>query len=154
MAHIRTSEAADLPSLEVVTELTGLFPADMLEGMMRRHLEEGTSSELWLTAVDTGPVAFAFARLEELTEGTWNLLALAVHPAAQGRGVGADLVGQVERSLASRGERIVLIETSGSPDFDRTRQFYRNLGYTEEARIRDFWSQGDDKVVFTRALGT
>ncbi|MEO1249198.1 MAG: GNAT family N-acetyltransferase, partial [Pseudomonadota bacterium] len=31
-------------------------------------------------------------------------------------------------------------------------EFYRRCGYVEEARIRDFWSAGDDKIVFWKAL--
>ena len=87
-----------------------------------------------------------------MTEGTWNVLAIAVHPDAQGRGHGSALMRHIEASLAERGERVLLVETSGVPAFDRTRAFYRGLDYDEEARIRDYWAAGDDKVVFRKAL--
>jgi hypothetical protein len=38
------------------------------------------------------------------------------------------------------------------PHFERTRQFYRTLGYDVEATIREFYNAGEDKVVFRKAL--
>ena len=49
--------------------------------------------------------------------------------------------------------RFLLVETSGLPEFEDTRRFYRTRGYGEEARIRDFYTSGEDKVIFRRALG-
>jgi hypothetical protein len=46
----------------------------------------------------------------------------------------------------------LIADTSGTDDFAPTRAFYRKNGYAEEARIRDFWAKGDDKVVFWTAL--
>lgn len=51
-----------------------------------------------------------------------------------------------------RGGRMLLVETSGLPDFERTRRFYMKCGCEEEARIRDFYTTGDDKVVFRKVL--
>lgn len=51
-----------------------------------------------------------------MTEGTWNLYLLAVHPDHQGRGRGSALVHHVEQDLRSAGTRVLLIETSGVPE--------------------------------------
>jgi hypothetical protein len=39
------------------------------------------------------------------------------------------------------------------PESEDTRRFYRARGYAEEARIRDFYTFGEDKVIFRKALG-
>jgi hypothetical protein len=62
-------------------------------------------------------------------------------------------VRHVERALAAGGARLLLIETSGLGSFERTRAFYQALGYVEEARIREFYKAGDDKVIFRKTLG-
>ena len=46
----------------------------------------------------------------------------------------------------------MIVDTSGTDDFAMTRKFYSQNGYEEEARIRDFWADGDDKVIFRKAL--
>jgi GNAT superfamily N-acetyltransferase len=83
-----------------------------------------------------------------LTDG----LAGKLGPDHQAGGRGTALLRHVERVLAERGERLLLVETSGLPEFERTRAFYLKNGYDEEARIREFWKAGDDKFVFRKAL--
>ncbi|MCV6597485.1 MAG: N-acetyltransferase, partial [Mangrovicoccus sp.] len=87
-----------------------------------------------------------------LAEGTVNMLALAVHPERPGTGMGAALVAAAEAHLGTKDQRILIVETSGTEAFARTRAFYLQNGYEEEARIRDFWAKGDDKVIFRKAL--
>jgi ribosomal protein S18 acetylase RimI-like enzyme len=54
--------------------------------------------------------------------------------------------------LVERGERLLLVETSGVESFEYVRAFYRKSGYQEEARIREFYAAGIDKIVFRKAL--
>jgi ribosomal protein S18 acetylase RimI-like enzyme len=89
---------------------------------------------------------------ERLTEGTWNLCLIAVHPDRQKQGRGKALLQHVEQMLTERGERVLLVETAGMDDFDYVRSFYRHNGYEEEARIREFYAAGVDKIVFRKAL--
>lgn len=87
-----------------------------------------------------------------MTEGTWNLYLIAIHPSYQRQGRGAALLNHIEYMLAKHGERVLLVETSGLEDFEYVRAFYRKSGYDEEARIREFYKAGDDKIIFRKAL--
>ena len=88
------------------------------------------------------------------TEGTFDLYWLAVDTAAQGKGIGTALVREVERGLRDRGARMLLVETSSRPDYLNTRAFYTRCGYTEAARIRDFYAPADDRIMLTIRLTT
>jgi len=88
------------------------------------------------------------------TDGTYDLYWLAVDPAAQGRGVGSALVHAVEQKLLDRGARLLVVETSSRPDYEGTRRFYARSGYTEAARVRDFYAPADDRIVLTTRLTT
>lgn len=149
---IRPTFAVDLPALKQVIDRTELFPGDMLDEMAAGFLAGQGGEERWLTADDGGPVAVAYYVPERMTDGTYNLLLIAVDPDRQGGGVGTALMAHVEADLARRGGRVLLVETSGLPSFARTRGFYAHIGYDQEARIRDFYQAGEDKVVFRRAL--
>ena len=88
------------------------------------------------------------------TDGTYDLYWLAVDPAAQGRGTGRALVRDVEEKLIGRGGRLLVVETSSRPDYEATRQFYVRSGYTEAARVRDFYAPADDRILLTTRLTT
>lgn len=152
---IRAVVAADLGGLKLVIDATGLFPSVMLDDMLASYFS-GSDDELWFTVDDEGPeaapVAVAYVAPERMTMGTWNMYLIAVHPAHQSRGLGAALVGHIEDTLADRGQRLLLVETSGLPEFERTRAFYLTNGYVEEARVREFYGPGEDKIVFRKVL--
>lgn len=86
------------------------------------------------------------------TDRTFDIYWIAVHPDAQRSGAGAALMRAVEADLAERRARMVVIETSSRDDYAPTRRFYHKHGYTESARLRDFYAPGDDRVVFTRRV--
>jgi GNAT superfamily N-acetyltransferase len=154
---IRAVKREDLPALKRVIDATALFPSELLDEMIAGYLGGAGSSEFWLTMDDGAqgePIAVAYCAAERMTQGAWNLLLIALHPDHQGRGHGAALLGYVERKLKDSDQRILLVETSGLPDFERMRAFYGKCGYDREACIRDFYDAGEDKIVFRKALTT
>ncbi len=151
---IRPATPDDVPALKALIDANGLFPSDMLDGMMAGYFSGEESDGFWLTLVEGGPVAVAYFTPERMTLGTWNLLLIAVHPGHQGQGRGAALLRHVEQILAARGERLLLVETSGLPAIELSRSFYRTCGYVVVAEIRDFYQAGENKIVFRKALGT
>jgi len=125
----------------------------MLPDLLAGFLSEEGSADIWLSCETDGrAIGFCYAAPEAMTDGTWNMLAIAVLPGVQGMGVGAAIVAELEAHLGRLGHRVLIADTSGTAEYERTREFYRKNGYSEEARIRDFWAVGDDKVVFWKAL--
>ncbi|MGH7674451.1 MAG: GNAT family N-acetyltransferase [Gemmatimonadales bacterium] len=86
------------------------------------------------------------------TEGTWDLYWIVVDTARQGRGIGTQLVGDVERRLAGDGARLIIVETSSRPDYAPTRAFYEHRGYTRAAAIPAYYAPGDDLVIYLKDL--
>jgi ribosomal protein S18 acetylase RimI-like enzyme len=149
---IRVIGSPDLPRLTAIIGRTGLFPPNLLGGMAADHLGGKDTDEIWLTCDEGGPVAILFCAPEKLTDGTYNLLLIAVDPDRQQQGVGRKLFQELERRLFANGGRMLLVETSGLGEFEGTRNFYRSLGFSEEARIRDFYKAGEDKIVYRKIL--
>ena len=150
--NIRSSTSSDLSAAKAIIDAVGLFPPELLDGMFCASSEEPDQPEFWLTFDDGSPEAIAYCAPEPMADGTWNLLLIAVHPNRQGEGIGAQIMSYVEEKLAAEGARVLLVETSGTDHFIKTRRFYSQLGYTEEARIREYYAAGDDKIVFHKYL--
>jgi len=142
----------DLPSLIDVVDTSGLFPGEMLTAMIGDSVDDDNSQEHWLTYETDKPVAVAYFAPERFTSRTWNLYLIAVHVDHQGLGIGTQIMAHVESLLKSKGERLLIVETSDLAEFALTRKFYEGIDYTEEARIRDFYDDGDGKVVFWKKL--
>lgn len=149
---VRPITVADLPALKAVIATNDLFPPDMLDDMTASFLGTGPTEDRWITLDDGEPVAVAYFAPERMASGTWNLYLIAVRTDRQGKGYGTLLMEHVERALAREGVRVLIVETSGLPSFERTRAFYDRCGYDREARIREFYQAGEDKIVFRKAL--
>ncbi|MEG4322478.1 MULTISPECIES: GNAT family N-acetyltransferase [unclassified Microcoleus] len=153
---IRSTAPDDTIALIALAEATGLFEANQLDEVSEMLADyfatNNDSDRFWITDDDGGPVGVAYCELEPMTDRTWNLQLIAILPDRQGQGRGATLLRYVEQTLMARGGRVLLVETSGLPEFDRVRSFYSKCGFDEEARIRDFYKAGDDKIVYRKAL--
>ena len=112
--HVRPTKADDIPALEKVLDDTALFPSDLLPDMVNGFLSDETTDDLWFTAERSNEVlGFCYAAPEERTDGTWNMLAIAVLPSTQGSGVGSEMVRALEVSLREKGQRVLIADTSG-----------------------------------------
>lgn len=80
----------------------------------------GTPGERWLVADDGAVVGLAFVVAEQMTEGTFNLLAMA---GRQGQGIGRAILAYGKATLAAEAAGVLLVVTSGLPDYAPTQAF-------------------------------
>jgi ribosomal protein S18 acetylase RimI-like enzyme len=88
-----------------------------------------------------------------LTDGTWDIYWEAVSRNRRGHGVGGTLLKAAEREIRESGGRLALVETSSTPAYVKTRQFYDRHGYDEVARVPDFYKPDDDKLTLQKKFG-
>ena len=153
---IRPATPDDRSAILEVAVDSGLFPAEAMVDfgdVVAEQLNNKAEGHGWLVHDSNDLVSAAiYYAPETFTDGTYNLYFIAVRDAEKGRGLGSALLRHVEAQLRQNDARVLIIETSGLDGFALTRRFYLKHGYTEEARIRDFYAAGDDKVVFWRKL--
>ena len=148
-----------LPQVKHIIDSNQMFPSDMLKDMTAPFLNQ-ESLEFWCVVSDfkskkkSNPdiLAVAYCAPEMMTDNTWNLLLIAVSKTHQGAGIGGQLITHMETEVKQRSGRILLVETSGTSDFELTRKFYPKCGYLKVARIPEFYTKGDDKIVFWKKL--
>lgn len=88
-----------------------------------------------------------------LTESTWDIYWEVVEREMQGRGIGSALMEYTEEKIVRDGGKLVIIETSSTPAYEKTRRFHLKNGYTVICRISDFYAPMDDKLIFQKRLG-
>ena len=135
---------------------SGLFPADeteLLDTMMANYFSSTSDDgHMCIIDVEDEPFGVAYYQPALATDRTWYLTMIGVRRDVQGQGRGAALLRHAEQALQASGQRLLLVETSGVPGFARTREFYAKCGYSEEARVRDYYAAGDDMVLFRKVL--
>lgn len=154
---IRPITSDDREDIISLIKAVGLFESDEvieIAGMLSEHLSDSSNNrDLWFTENGEGKlVSVAYVAPERMTEGTWNLYLIAVHPNYQKQGHGVALLHHIEQTLAIQGARVLLVETMSLDEFSYVRAFYNKNGFVEEARIREFYAAGADKVIFWKAL--
>jgi len=156
---IRPATAADIDTIKQIAIDTNMFETDevgFFDEMITGFIEGAMPENHWLVAEHNSEVvAGAYYAPEPFSDRMWNLYFISVAPHHQSRGTGGALLDYVEQQLRARGTdtaRVLIVETSSTEQYSRTRAFYRQHHYDEEARIRQFYGPDDDKVVFWKSL--
>jgi ribosomal protein S18 acetylase RimI-like enzyme len=154
MTHfsIRDARRTDLPFLKSIIDKVELFPSDFLDEMTASYFDGNPNHEIWRVAENDSIIAFVYCAAERMTQGTENLLLLAVAPEDRRKGVGAALTKDIERAAREKGAHLLLVETSTLEAFQGPRQFYTKMGFKELARIAEYYKLGEGKVIFGKAL--
>jgi ribosomal protein S18 acetylase RimI-like enzyme len=95
----------------------------------------------------SGYVCYGF---NNMTQSTWDVYWIAVARSHQGQGIGRELLSAAENYIQAAGGKLIIIETSSTPDYDRTNRFYRLRGYKLVCQIADFYGPGDDQIIYEK----
>jgi ribosomal protein S18 acetylase RimI-like enzyme len=148
---IRRAVPQDCTTVGQIAEEAGPFPAAALPEMIAPYFA-GEEGQHWLVAQgEAGPAGFCYCAPERFTDATFNLLAIASQQ--RGAGIGKRLIGALEAELSAAGARLLLVETSSQPQFAPTQAFYRSAGFSHVATVPDYWTAGDDKIIFSKPIG-
>jgi GNAT superfamily N-acetyltransferase len=70
----------------------------------------------------------------------------------QGKGVGEALMAYAEDKIQEAKGRLIMIETSSQPGYQKARRFYLKRGYQAIARLPGFYAPGDDMIILQKRL--
>jgi len=86
------------------------------------------------------------------TDGTWDIYWEAVSREKRGQGIGATLMKTAETAIRKARGRLIIIETSSTPIYEKSRRFFFGGGYEEVGRVPDFYAPGDDRLILQKRL--
>ena len=148
---------SDRNAVRELVKATGYFrenEIEVAEELVRENLARGEESGYHFLFIERDKRLAGYACFGPIavTVDSWDLYWIVVHPDYQRQGIGTELLTHAERHIGDAGGRQVYIETSSQPLYLPTQAFYRRAGYELEATLRDFYCQGDDKLVFVKRL--
>jgi ribosomal protein S18 acetylase RimI-like enzyme len=154
---IRATTPADTPVLVTLTESTGVFkPHEIValqEVLADYHAYNHEHDHHCVVDERNGTImGYAYYAPAAMTDRTWYLYWIAVSKTTQARGIGGELLRYVEKDIQQRKGRVLFIETSGLPYYELTRKFYLKYHYEVTGVLKDYYSDGDDMVVFRKKL--
>ncbi len=159
-AMIRPATVHDIEAIKTLAVDVDMFSSDevgFVGETVGGSLDGSLDGHRWLVYEDSAGevVGAAYYAPEPFSDRMWNLYFIAAKPGRQSGGIGSDLIGRVEADLVERGPdiaQVLIVETSSTVQYGRTRAFYPRCGFVEEARIRRFYGPADHKVVFWKSL--
>jgi ribosomal protein S18 acetylase RimI-like enzyme len=87
-----------------------------------------------------------------LTEATWDIYWVVVAHDKQGFGIGRILMKHAEDDIKKMHGKLIMVETSGKPEYNKTRRFYDTLNYQRVCQIPDYYAPGDDLVLYSKRI--
>jgi ribosomal protein S18 acetylase RimI-like enzyme len=155
---ISPATESDAPQIHNITARAGVFSQeeiDSVPAMFDEYLRYGAevSGYHFLVYREGDQVlGYAIYGFRDLTEGVYDLYWIAVDPSARRKSVGRKLLTACEDAVREAAGRIIIAETSGTVEYESTREFYVRTGYKAEAIIKDFYKPGDDLYIFIKRL--
>ena len=155
---IRSLINTDRNIIEGILQDTGNFNADEIKIAMELvdlYVNEPDQKdyEIFVDADESGVInGYVCIGPRPLTTGTYDLYWIAVNPNVQSKGIGSRLISYIEEYLKGKSARLILIETSGKPSYEKERKFYLKNSYKELVEIQDFYNKGDSLVIYGKYL--
>ncbi len=142
--------------MEILRNTPEFKPSEVVvaEEVIDSYLNDPVNSgySVLIAVDDSAVVGYICYGPTPLTDGTWDLYWQAVIREERGQGIGSALMKAAERDIRKAQGRLAIIETSSTPAYEKTRRFHLGQGYEVIARIPDFYSPGDDKLILQKRL--
>jgi ribosomal protein S18 acetylase RimI-like enzyme len=152
---IRCVRPGDVDGILALARRTGVFTSEEI-AVVRELVESQLSNpqqrdyRSLVSEADGYVVGFACYGPTPMTDGTYDLYWIFVHPSYQGRSIGAALLAEVETSVRQTGGRMLLVDTSSTRRYLPARRFYTSQGFRKSGEVKDFYRAGDSRIIYVK----
>jgi ribosomal protein S18 acetylase RimI-like enzyme len=151
-------EKHDIERVREIIESTKFFYDHEIEIAVelvteRLNLGELTGYNFVFAEADGVTVAYSCFGPIQMSDTSFDLYWIATHNDFRGKGIGKILLDETVTKAREMGCKILIAETSGLPHYAPTRAFYDSTKFVLEARLKDFYKMGDDKLFYTKRIG-
>jgi ribosomal protein S18 acetylase RimI-like enzyme len=147
----------DIEAIEKIVRSSGFFSPveiDIAVELAEEKLAEGTASSYEFLFVEYKNIVCGYScfGLIPMTSDSYDLYWIAVNDNLRGQSIGKKLLAKSENIIFSLGGRRIFVETSSRNPYRPTHNFYESCGYHKEAILKDFYSAGDSKIIYSKEL--
>ncbi|MBK7132288.1 MAG: GNAT family N-acetyltransferase [Bacteroidales bacterium] len=153
-----TPQESDIQSVREIIESTKFFydhEVEIAVDLVKERLELGESTGYFFVFAEADGVTVAYSCFGPIlmSDTSFDLYWICTNNAYRGKGIGKKLMEQTEIHAREMGCKILIAETSGLPHYEPTRAFYIKTNFDLEAKLKDFYKMGDDKLFYTKRIG-
>jgi GNAT superfamily N-acetyltransferase len=147
----------DINRVMEIVESTKFFydhEVEIAVELVTERLSQGESTGYYFVFAEVDGITVAYSCFGPITmsKTSFDLYWIVTHNDYRGKGIGKKLLEETCKEAKNMGCSIIIAETSGLPHYSPTRAFYDNNKFLLEARLKDFYAMGDDKLLYTKRL--
>ena len=152
-----TVNPADIEHVRKIVTSTGFFydfEIPVAVEIVEERVAEGEESGYFFLFVEMEGKTVSYSCYGPIagTDAGFDLYWIVTHNDYRGLGIGKKLLDETHRKVRNLGGRYIIAETSSIDKYKPTREFYEKNNYDKDAVIRDFYTTGDDKVIYVKRL--
>jgi len=149
--------SSDPGAISMIVKASGFFSTEeiaLARELAEEKLTQGNDcSYQFLFAEDKDSVlGYTCYGLIPATIGSYDLYWIAVDEQFRSQGLGKDLMRKTQQIIRGTGGRQIYAETSSRDQYKPTHSFYESCGYQKEALLKDFYAEGDSKIIYVKTL--
>lgn len=114
------------------------------------------AQDKYFAAVYDGEDAVGFISIDVINEFTIEIYVTGVMKEYHSKGIGRSLVEFVEQEFANQGYKFFMVKTLGESSndeyYDRTRKFYRSVGFLPLQEIKEIWGHENPCLIMVKGL--
>jgi GNAT superfamily N-acetyltransferase len=153
-----TPEKRDIQRVMEIVESTKFFydhEVEIAAELVAERLAHGESTGYYFVFAEVDGVTAAYACFGPITmsQTCFDLYWIATHNDFRGKGIGRQLLEETYKHARNMGCKIIIAETSGLEHYAPTRAFYISNKFELEASLKNFYTEGDDKLFYTKRIG-
>jgi GNAT superfamily N-acetyltransferase len=151
-------EKRDIKRVMEIVDSTKFFydhEVEIAVELVTERLTHGESTGYHFVFAEVDGVTAAYSCFGPITMSRtcFDLYWIVTHNDFRGKGIGKQLLEETYKHARNMGCKIIIAETSGLEHYSPTRAFYISNKFDLEARLKDFYDEGDDKLFYTKRIG-
>ena len=125
------------------------FNQPWTKNQFMNDIQSELDSENWVYVIDELVAGYIFGWI---IQGEFHLNNIAVHPEYFRRSIGKNLIQHIIARVILRNVGVILLEVSA--ENIPARKCYQSLGFNQMGIRKDYYSKGDDAILYILELNT